>query len=217
VGSLLILALGLFFLPFAVAGRLARPPGFWRGSWYFAAIGLGFMLIELPWIQRSILYLGHPSYATVTVLAALLLGAGCGSFITARVSLPRLQRARWLLPLWLAVVNISLTPLCTQTMGQPLAARIGIAALAFLTSGFFMGCAFPTGMLRFGDQSKAWFWAVNGAFSVLASALSLGAAMLAGFSMVTATGVVFYVMAVILVGGSPARERVPSQEWLYKP
>lgn len=204
VASLLILALGLFFLPFAVAGRLARPPGFWRGSGYFAAIGLGFMLIEIPWIQRSILYLGHPSYATVTVLSALLLGAGGGSFITARISLAGLQRYRWLLPVCLVVVNLSLTPLCAQTMGQPLAVRAGLSVLVFLASGFLMGCAFPAGMRRFGDESKAWFWAVNGAFSVLASAVSLAAAMVEGFSMVLVAGVVCYVMAVILIAGSPA-------------
>jgi hypothetical protein len=144
----------------------------------------------------------------VTVLSALLLGAGGGSFLTARVSLARLLRARWLLPVSLVVINVSFAWLCTRTMGQPLMVRVALSVLAFVTAGFVMGCAFPTGMLRFGDQSKAWFWAINGAFSVLASALSLGAAMVGGFSMVTVAGVGFYALAAILVGGSSTESRI---------
>ena len=71
-------ALALFFSPFVLRGALPPAPEFWRGGAYFAAIGLAFMLIEIPTLQRLVLYLGHPSYATTIRLAALLLGAGLG-------------------------------------------------------------------------------------------------------------------------------------------
>jgi hypothetical protein len=70
------LALVLFFLPFVLRRRVGHGARFWRGSGYFACIGGAFMFVEMPWMQRFVLYLGHPSYATTVVLATLLLGAG---------------------------------------------------------------------------------------------------------------------------------------------
>ena len=73
------LTLLLFFAPFVLGRWMARRPDFWRGSSYFAAIGLSFLLIEIPWLQRFVLYLGHPSVAATVVIGALLLGAGFGA------------------------------------------------------------------------------------------------------------------------------------------
>lgn len=50
--------------------------GLTAGSVFFAAIGVAFMFVEPSTIQRFILYLGHPSYATTVVIASLLAGAG---------------------------------------------------------------------------------------------------------------------------------------------
>ncbi|HMI92818.1 MAG TPA: hypothetical protein VK509_15695, partial [Polyangiales bacterium] len=75
----------LFFAPFALFARPERGPSFWRGSAYFACIGVGFMLLELPWIQASILFVGHPSQAAALVLAALLSGAGLGAALSGRM------------------------------------------------------------------------------------------------------------------------------------
>src|SRR6266542_2022532 len=144
------LALLFFFLPFALAGRIKRTPDLWYGSGYFLCIGLGFMLVEVPWMQRFVLYLGHPSYATTVVLATLLLGAGLGSFAAARVEAKTVRR-----------VVISLP--------------VVVSALLLGPAGFAMGFPFPIGMHAFGDQPGAWFWAVNGAASVLATVFSLAA------------------------------------------
>ena len=54
-------------------------------------------------------------------------------------------------------------------------------------------------MIRFGDEAKAWYWALNGAFSVLASVLSLAAAMALGFTAVAYAGAACYVAAVALL------------------
>ena len=62
-----------------------------------------------------------------------------------------------------------------------------------------MGFPFPVGMLRFGDANKAWFWAINGVFGVLASAVSLAIAMLSGFSSAVAAGLVGYLIAAALI------------------
>jgi len=67
--------------------------------------------------------------------------------------------------------------------------------------GVLVGIAFPVGMIRFGDENKPWFWAVNGAFSVVGSALSVGISMLFGFSAVILLAVGAYTLAIIVLTG----------------
>ncbi|WP_252864402.1 hypothetical protein [Caldicellulosiruptor bescii] len=43
---------------------------------YFSSLGIGYMLIDIPLIQKFILYLGHPVLAFNYVLAGLLIGSG---------------------------------------------------------------------------------------------------------------------------------------------
>jgi hypothetical protein len=197
-----VLTLALFFLPFALSRRLQRHPEFWRGSGYFVAIGVAFMLVEAGFIQRFILYLGHPSYATTVVLAAMLLGAGLGSIVAGRTPLPRIQHLSPLLPLVLALVNLALAPTFAATLGLAFALRVLVSVGFLLPAGFAMGFAFPAGMLRFGDGNKAWFWAQNGAASVLATVFSLATAMIVGFAHVVYLGVVAYLAAVLLFRSS---------------
>ncbi len=207
-------ALLLFFSPFLLAGRLERAPGFWRGTGYFAAIGLGFMLIEVPWIQKAILYLGHPSYATAIVIGSILAGAGSGSMLAARLPLSLVLRLRWLLPVMLIATYLVSLPLLDATLLYPTPVRVAIAFLLILPSGFLLGFPFPSGMMYFGDSNKAWFWAINGAFGVVASALSLGLAMFAGFSFVIACGIVAYAVALALLAkgrGRASRGGLPSR------
>ena len=46
---------------------------------YFVLIGLAYLLVEIPLIQRFILYLDQPAYAMATVLFSLLLFSALGS------------------------------------------------------------------------------------------------------------------------------------------
>jgi hypothetical protein len=193
----------LFFAPFALMRLLPKAPGFWRGSGYFAAIGLAFMLIEIPWLQRFVLYLGHPSVAAAVVIGALLLGAGAGSLRSERLGVARAQRWWPLAPVLLAVVNAGMSALFAATLGAAEPARIAISVALLLTVGFVLGHFFPLGMVRFGDQAKAWYWALNGACGVLAGVCSLALAMAFGFQAVAWIGVACYVTAGLLL--RPAR------------
>ncbi|MBW2526274.1 MAG: hypothetical protein JRI23_18985 [Deltaproteobacteria bacterium] len=204
--ALAVVTVLLFFLPFALGRWLERSKEFWRGSGYFACIGVGFMLVEIPWLQRFILLLEHPSHATTVVLACLLLGAGLGSMSSTRIGLPRLCRYGFAVAAGLGLLNVALPTVFDWLMPLSFATRAVAAGLLLVPIGFALGLFFPLGMRRFGDRNKAWFWAVNGAFSVLASVLSLGLAMQLGFSAVTWIGTAAYVLAWALVrrSGRPA-------------
>ena len=49
------------------------------------------MLLENVLVQRFVLYLGHPSYATTVIIAGLLLGMGVGSIFAERVGIERVK------------------------------------------------------------------------------------------------------------------------------
>ena len=74
--------------PRAPAQGAARRPA---RSLYFAAIGLGFLLLEIVLIQRFVLFLGFPTYALSVVLFALLVFTGVGSALS-RSARPRAPR-----------------------------------------------------------------------------------------------------------------------------
>ena len=52
----------------------------WRWLGYFACLGLGFIMIEISFIQRFTLYLGQPVYTLAVIIAGLLLFTGIGSY-----------------------------------------------------------------------------------------------------------------------------------------
>lgn len=151
---------------------------------YFGLLGLGFLFVEIPLMQRFILFLGQPIYAFTTVVTAILLFSGLGS-----LAAPRLP-VRWTLPL--LVVAILLYPLGLPLLfrgflGTPLAFRLAITACSLAPLGFLMGIPFPSGLAWLRERAPGlipWAWAINGCSSVLASVLAAIVALSAGFSWV---------------------------------
>ena len=47
---------------------------------YFSGIGLGYMFVEMVFIQRFMLYFGNPVYAASAVITSLLIFSGLGSY-----------------------------------------------------------------------------------------------------------------------------------------
>ena len=174
------------------SARAERTPGLWYGSGYFLCIGLGFMLVEVPWMQRFVLYLGHPSYASTVVLTSLLLGAGIGSAVAARLPTEAAKRWGLVVPGALLVVNLCLFGLFDATLGLSFFTRVVISGVVLVPAGFLMGFPFALGMATYAEEHKPWLWAINGAASVLASVFSLAISMQVGFTLATTFGVIFY-------------------------
>ncbi|MDZ4774142.1 MAG: hypothetical protein SGI72_13515 [Planctomycetota bacterium] len=209
------LAVAMFFAPF-VKRLLAKRSGssdssgreIGRASLYFAAIGAGFMLQESMLLQRFVLYLGHPSYATTVILASLLLGMGIGSTISPRFGLDRLRRYGFVAAIVLVAMVAITRPLFDATLSWPIEVRIGLSLAMLAPLGGLLGLFFPLGMLRFGDAEKPWFWAINGAFGVVASVLSLALSMQFGFTTVGYASAVMYIVAWLCLGRATAATRV---------
>ena len=116
----------LILLPLAFArSELAAPRALrLRAGAYFLAIGLGFMFVEIAFIQKLVLFLGHPLYAVTVVLFSFLLFAGLG----ARLS-PPLLRGRS--PAWPMVAIAALVLLDLLLLSAPSHWIVLPAAAAF--------------------------------------------------------------------------------------
>jgi hypothetical protein len=199
-----IVTAALFFAPFlARLTRLARARSvptrrLVSATAYFALIGLSFMLLEIPLVLRTTLYLGHPSRGAAVVLGALLLGAGLGSLTIARASSRTTLAALASLPFVALAIALGLGPAATATLAWPLALRVALVLVALLPLGFVMGTAFPAGMIRFDDVDRSWLWAVNGAASVLASALAIALSIVVGLAISMVIGTLGYMIIVLI-------------------
>lgn len=170
---------------------------------FFAAIGTGFMLIEISMLQRLIVFLGHPTYSLSVILFVLLLAGGLGSYLSTRIPDDRLRAdGVKILAVLIAVLVITgfLTVPAIASFGDAeTPVRIAVSGALLAVMGVFMGIAFPLGM-RLAMASRPglgpWLWGVNGATSVLASVLAVVIAMAAGISASFWTGVAAYVVAV---------------------
>jgi len=151
---------------------------------YFALLGLGYLFVEIPLMQRFILFLGHPIYAFATTLFALLLFSGLGS-----MTVPRLSLLKMLILLSVAILlyPLFLPHLFQLLLGQGFALRLLTAVLSLAPLGFLMGIPFPGGIAlldRLAPELIPWAWGINGCLSVLASILSTMLAISFGFSWV---------------------------------
>jgi hypothetical protein len=175
---------------------------------YFAALGVGFITIEIALIQQTRLFLGHPTLAVTTILGVLLIGGGAGSHLAA--NWPDSSRpGRWLAAMVAVVVLVLLWQFIWPWLSQTFLAyhtygRSVIAAVSILPLALLMGIPFPLGLWfvgqhAHGDRHVALGWAVNGVMTVVGSAGAVAVAMLAGFSSVLLVGAGAYVTAALFV------------------
>ena len=187
----------------------------WERLLYFVAVGLGYIMVEIAFIQRFVLFLGHPTYALTVVVFLLLLSSGAGS----------LASRRWLgqassawLPLTIIVAALLLyvfilTGLLNALVGLAFIAKLLVSAALLVPLGFAMGMPFPTGLRALslvsvdipesrsnhaGENTVEWAWAMNAASSVLGSVLAMVIAIQFGLNITLACGAGAYLAALML-------------------
>ena len=189
----------------------------WQGTrrrWtflYFAGIGIGFMFFEMVLIQKLVLYLGQPVYATAAVLAALLLSSGAGSYFSSRLPADRrtLLRTGGAIVALIVLYALLLMPLLDVSMGWPLPARAANVVVLLAPPAFFMGMMFPFGLRRLSGSNESqipWACGVDSCLSVSATALATMVALEAGFGLVMGVAAGAYALTTLaslrLGGGS---------------
>ncbi len=205
----------LILLPLAVWRRRGpRGRGRIRVAVYFLALGLAFLFIEIAFIQRLTLFLGHPLYAVAVVLATFLAFAGLGAGMTPRLArrLPDGGRVSAIEAAVLAIAVIALAylavlaPMTEWLITLPPALKVPLTLLLIAPLAFFMGMPFPLGLARLNEQAPGlipWAWGINGCASVVSAVLATLLAIGIGFSGVVALAVALYLLAALVWRRAP--------------
>jgi hypothetical protein len=208
----LLLSAGLIVLPLAIrpfgfrkpegSGRVCFPPGGRevRPFAYFTLLGVAFLFVEIPLIQRSILLFGQPIYAFTVVVLALLLFSSAGSLLARSSRLPRpvVFPALFALALLIALAGPAVN---AAILGWPLAARVAVSVVELMPLAILMGLPFPLGLAWLETRAPGlvpWAWAVNGCASVVASVLAAILSLSFGFTAVLLLGAGAYGLAGIM-------------------
>jgi len=213
----IVAVFAFLLLPMALHGRRQQPV---LPLLYFVAVGLGYILVEIAFIQRFVLFLGHPTYALTVVIFLLLLSSGAGSLFSRRW-LP--DTARGWIPLVLLMAAILLytgvlTGLLSALIGLPFVVKLVVSAIVLIPLGFAMGMPFPTGLRLLAQTSITdlpaselgepvstegnaveWAWAMNAGSSVLGSVLAMVIAIHVGLNITLACGAAAYLLALALL------------------
>jgi hypothetical protein len=173
------------------------------------------MLIEIAFIQKFILFLGHPLYAVAVVLSAFLVFAGLGSAISARLRAPVSRPVAGIVAISLVYLFL-LPPLFQWSMPLHDVSKIMLSTVLIAPLAFLMGMPFPLGLSRVARHSAAlipWAWGVNGCASVLSAIFATILAIHAGFIVVVLLAVVLYVLAAMTLPGAqvPPSRRLTRQ------
>jgi hypothetical protein len=167
---------------------------------YFSLLGLAFLFVEIPLIQRAILLLGHPTYAFTVVVLVLLLFSGLGSTLVRSPALPR-RVVLGLLVLLAFTTPFGFAHLAEVALGWAYWARVALVTVSIAPLALLMGMPFPLGLAWLEGNAPGlipWAWAVNGCASVIASVLAAILALSFGFTVVLVLGGVMYAGAVVL-------------------
>lgn len=182
--SLFVLAMATIVFPLVIKARSEKLTMrsltiLWPGALYFSLIGAGFMFVEIALIQRLSVFLSNPIYALGILLFTIIASTGIGSFASDHLPLTRRPWV-YVYPIIMALAIISiafiLPILMSNMITSPIPNKIVASILVIFPLGILMGFFFPMGMrlVRSVDATQTpWYWALNGIFGVLCSALAV--------------------------------------------
>ena len=170
----------------------------------FFCIGLAFLLIEIAFIGRFTVILSHPVHALVVVLAAFLLFAGAGSYLSGRsgpgasITGPVIGIAA------IASAYALASPQLTAVLaGASPAVKVAAAFALIAPLATLMGMPFPRALSRLNALDPSllpWAWGINGCASVIGAVLATLVAIHHGHAAVILWGALLYVLAAVFIG-----------------
>lgn len=168
---------------------------------YFAALGVGFILIELALLQKLILLMGNPTMTFALLLFTLLISSGSGSLISSRIAKNNMKNLVFVIGgiAGLGILYVLfLPPIIYSTIAEPIEVKAAVSIAILAPIGFLMGMPLPTGMRLLKVHRPdyiPWMWAINGAFSVLGAVLAIALGIMYGSSLAMILGILIYLIA----------------------
>ncbi|MCS7224340.1 MAG: hypothetical protein NZ959_07275 [Armatimonadetes bacterium] len=207
----LMAGLGVVLVFAVVAGLQMRSEGVpvsavWFPTLYAAALGFGYLMIEVAVLQRTLLLLPSPTHSLALVVASMLAGSALGSRLSQRIT--EGQLTKWASASCLVVCGLGISlalfigHFSSFLQVQSLLVRLlGLVLMSFLL-GLPMGVPFPTA-LRLSPTKWGvpvpYLWGVNGVTSVLGSMTTVLIGRTLGYSKAFLFGGACYLLAGILL------------------
>jgi hypothetical protein len=153
-------------------------------------IGLGFMILEVTFIQRFLLLLGTPIMSLTVILFSILLSSAIGAYLSGRLFSGRPYRAVFVsVPILAGVILFHFTFLqgiIDSSISMELSSRVALTVGLLFPAGLLMGFQFPS-LISMASSMKnrdstTLLWGVNTVASIIGTVLAATLAMVIGFS-----------------------------------
>jgi len=172
---------------------------------YFLLLGFAYMFLEMDFIQKMTMLIGHPVFGVAVTLTGFLLFSGLGSLASQYLFKPASLRRIKLAVLVIVIVGLFEIAILTSSFdwlisfSQPLRILTGLIIIAPLA--FFMGMPFPIAIKQLGANFQPlvpWAWGINGFASVTGAVLGTLLAISMGFTALALIAIVCYLLAGII-------------------
>lgn len=179
-----------------------------RALVYFPALGLGFLFIEIALIEHAALLLGDRVSGFALVLTAMLVFSGLGAMMAGRFAWNQrrgLVIAVGVIVAWSVAAYFLLPAALSLALDAATPFRVVLVVLAVGPLAVALGLPFPLGLDRFQAESPGllpWAWALNGAFSVIATPLANLLAHAEGLSTLLLGGILCYLATIPTMPGT---------------
>lgn len=209
------LLFGLLIILIPLVGRwrelFSRRKGTLGVVLYFAALGLGFMFVEIYLISKFVFFLSEPIYSTSIVITVMLISSGLGSLYSSRFhgsAAQKIRRASYLAAAGMLFYLFLLNPILMNLLGLPFLVKVLLTILFVAPVAFVLGMFFPTGLNAVSENRPGlipWAWGLNGALSVTGTVLADLLSLSFGFPAVLLTVTALYLAAGFLFPATQKR------------
>jgi predicted membrane-bound spermidine synthase len=168
---------------------------------FAVCIGLGFMLLEITFIQKFLLLLGTPIMALTVILFSILLSSGIGAYFSGRLFKTRPHTAVFAsVPVLAGIILFylfNLQGIIDSYIAMDLPSRAALTFALLSPAGFLMGFQFPSliRMASFGNAGRnntTLLWGINVVASIIGTVLAALLAMVIGFGGNLLVGLAMY-------------------------
>src|ERR687895_563122 len=183
-------------------------------------IGVGFMILEVTFIQKFLLLLGTPIMALTVILFSILLSSGIGSYVSGKIFSTRPHKAVLTsIPILAGIIIIYflyLQQIIESSISMELPYRIALTFGLLFPAGFLMGFQFPS-LIKMAslisiqnknevvleydnyrdskNNNTTLLWGINIVASVIGTVLAAISAMIIGFNGNLLIGLCMYLGA----------------------
>jgi hypothetical protein len=190
-------------------------------------IGLGFMVIEITFIQKFLLLLGTPIMALTVILFSILVSSGVGAYLSGKLFRRSPNKGMIIsIPLLITIIisyYIYLQDIINSNIALEIQYRIGLTFALLAPAGLLMGFQFPSIIrmsssyaqkrtkqeLEAGNKHEdvTLLWGVNVIASVIGTVLTAIFSMIIGFSgnLLVGAGLYFGAFLAIVIFSKMAK------------